>query len=95
MYICKNCNATFEQCDCEHKRTTYEDYYGVYDEFESHHELILELCPYCMSEEVEEARQCDICNEWFFIDSLIDTDGMINGNVGYVCEQCLKDNDIE
>lgn len=39
-------------------------------------------------------EQCNICKEWFEEDELIDTEGMINGSVGKVCEQCLEDNDI-
>jgi hypothetical protein len=37
-------------------------------------------------------QRCDICGE--SEEELIDTTGMINGDVGYVCYQCLEDNDI-
>ena len=43
----------------------------------------------------EEKKTCSICQEEFFEDELIDTEGMINGGVGMVCEQCLEDNDIK
>lgn len=39
-------------------------------------------------------EQCAICEELFEEDELTDTTGMLNGGVGYVCEQCLEDNDI-
>lgn len=27
-------------------------------------------------------------------DELIDTEGMVNGGIGEVCEQCIEDNEI-
>lgn len=35
---------------------------------------------------------CPICGEE--TDELIDTEGMINGGIGEVCEQCIEDYDI-
>lgn len=42
-----------------------------------------------------EYEKCSICDEFFEKDSLIETEGLVNGGVGKVCEQCLEDNDIE
>ena len=41
---------------------------------------------------MEEVYICPICGEE--VDELFDTEGMINGGIGYVCEQCLEDLDI-
>lgn len=38
--------------------------------------------------------KCEICQGLYNDDELIDTEGMVNGGVGKVCEQCLEDNDI-
>lgn len=46
------------------------------------------------SNNCEELRKCDICDEWFSEDELEDTEGMINGSVGWCCEQCIEDRDI-
>ena len=35
---------------------------------------------------MEEVYICPICGEE--VDELFDTEGMINGGIGYVCEQC-------
>lgn len=39
-------------------------------------------------------KRCPICNELCPEDDMIDTEGMVNGGIGEVCEQCLEDNDI-
>lgn len=41
---------------------------------------------------MEEIVICPLCGEE--TDELIDTEGMINGSIGEVCEQCLKNYDI-
>ena len=41
---------------------------------------------------MEEITICPLCGEE--TDELIDTEGMINGSIGEVCEQCLEDYDI-
>lgn len=41
---------------------------------------------------MEEIKTCPICGQE--TDELIDTEGMINGSIGEVCEQCLEDYDI-
>lgn len=41
---------------------------------------------------MEEKIICPICGEETY--ELYDTEGMINGGIGEVCEQCLGDYDI-
>lgn len=41
---------------------------------------------------MEEVLICPICGEE--TDKLIDTEGMLNGSIGYCCEQCITDYDI-
>lgn len=36
-------------------------------------------------------EKCSMCDEYFRHDDLIDTEGLANGDRGYVCEDCLKD----
>lgn len=41
---------------------------------------------------MEEQVICPICGQ--ATDELIDTEGMINGSIGEVCEQCMEDYDV-
>lgn len=50
MFKCDNCHKEFEEPKT--KRTTYEAYYGLDDGY--HTPCIIELCPYCKSEDFEE-----------------------------------------
>lgn len=50
-------------------------------------------CPYC-SGAYEEAKECEICGNYFTDDELKDTTEMINGGCGYCCSQCIEDNDM-
>lgn len=47
-------------------------------------------CPLC-SGAYEEAKQCEICGEYFAYDELTDTTEYINGGCGDCCEQCIED----
>ena len=47
-------------------------------------------CPVC-SGAYEEAKQCEICGEYFTDDELTDTTEYINGGCGDCCEQCIED----
>lgn len=53
MYKCCNCERKFEEPRT--KETTYENFYGV--SMQSHTYLLLELCPYCGSDEIEERNE--------------------------------------
>ena len=47
-------------------------------------------CPVCLGA-YEEAKQCEICGEYFTSDELTDTTEYINGGCGDCCEQCIED----
>lgn len=38
--------------------------------------------------------KCDICGYIYEEEELTDTEGMVNGSIGYLCEQCMEDNDV-
>lgn len=50
--ICKNCYAVFTQPKTI--ETTYEEFYGICEDTNT--PLVLEVCPYCKSEEIEETE---------------------------------------
>lgn len=92
MYICNTCKSRFDEPNKEN--ITFEDYYGVGNLFASRTRTTLDVCPYCDDDDIEELEQCEICEEWFRSEDLTDTEGMVGGNVGYACPQCLEDCDI-
>lgn len=58
MYRCKDCEKKFEEPNSE--TMTYEDYYGVYDLFNSSKgHITIKLCPYCSSKDIEEIDNFD------------------------------------
>lgn len=92
MYRCLNCEELFEEP--ETKNIIAEEYLGVSHLLQGYTRMNIDVCPCCNDEDLEELRQCDICREWYREEDLTDTDGMINGSVGYCCEQCIEDGDI-
>ena len=92
MYICNNCDTIFEKPDT--KKIYFEDYYKISEIMHSRTPHNLEICPYCKDDDIEELVVCDGCGEWYREDELHDTEGRLNGGIGYVCEQCLEDFDI-
>lgn len=52
MWCCDNCREDFYKP--EQTMTTYEKYYGVSGEFNSHHFVVVSVCPYCGSDEINE-----------------------------------------
>ena len=48
-----------------------------------------------MLDDYIELQQCEICNEWFPEEELIDTTEMINGGCGFCCEQCIENGDMK
>lgn len=91
MYLCEDCNHKFEEP--RRVETTFESYYGVSDLFSSSTRTTLFTCPSCGSEEISELEECDCCGE--FVKETYSTEGMINGGIGYVCENCLRDMEDE
>lgn len=88
MYYCNNCNSEFK--DLELKEVKAEDYYGVSGQFMSSHTMTIAECPCCGSDDYEEMVMCPMCEEYFKEEDLIDTEGLPNGGVGNICEDCLK-----
>lgn len=86
-YRCEECGNEFEKPD--NKAIIFEDYYGVNSLFETRTKTNIDVCPNCHSENITELYECDNCGE--FDDELFDTEGKINGGIGYVCYQCLQD----
>lgn len=86
MYKCLDCGHVFE----EPKRVNADDYYGVSGMFESRSTTYYDVCPECEGS-IEEAKQCEICGEYFMDDELTDTTEYINGGCGDCCEQCIED----
>lgn len=89
MYYCQECKEEFEEPNKERK--TFESYYGVDHLFNSSHDFILETCPFCGSDAIEEMKKCDRCDEWNKEEDLIDTEELSGGGVGFYCVQCAKD----
>lgn len=56
MYICNNCGAIFET------PSIYEEHhpYGMTSATE-----IWAICPHCEDTEIEDAKQCERCGEYF------------------------------
>lgn len=88
MYYCNNCEEVFDNLDT--KEVNAEDYYGVGGQFMSTHTMTILSCPHCGSDDYEEMEKCAMCEEYFRHDDLIDTEGLLNGGVGNICEDCLK-----
>lgn len=89
MYYCNDCREVFDNLDT--KEVNAEDYYGVSGQFMSIHTMTISSCPHCGSDNYEEMEKCAMCEEYFRHDDLIDTEGMPNGGVGYVCPSCYED----
>jgi len=36
-------------------------------------------------------EKCEMCGSYNLSEDLRDTEGMVNGGIGYVCESCIND----
>lgn len=88
MYYCENCKNEFEEPSKE--KTTFESYYGIGNLFNSQQDFILEKCPHCGNEEIEEMGTCDNCGYPCRDIYLTDTEELIGG-VGNLCPDCMRD----
>jgi methionyl-tRNA synthetase len=88
-YLCSNCLKIFDEPKI--RETTKEYYFGVGSDFVGKTPFYQQLCPYCDSDEFIDMKKCDVCEEYFDPDDLTDTEGMVNGGVGYACPSCLGD----
>ena len=92
MWYCKNCKTEF--AEPEKRRECFEEFYGVSHLFQTSNYFEHLTCPECGEDCIEEMQECDYCGEWNLSDNLEDTTEMINGGIGYLCPQCIKDCDI-
>lgn len=88
MYYCYVCRDVFNEPRVETVKA--EDYYGVSGEFMSSHTMDISMCPFCGNDDYEEMVMCPMCEEYFKEEDLIDTEGLPNGGLGNICEDCLK-----
>lgn len=93
MLKCRSCNRIFEDDEVNVKRVCFEQEFGVSDLFDSRTYINIEVCPYCNDKDIIELEKCDCCEEYF--EELYDTEGLINGSIGFVCEQCFKDSGVQ
>lgn len=87
MFECKECDLIFKE------PAVQKDIYDVENDFENVIHTETFVCPRCGGYFVELIK-CDGCHNYFEEDELMDTESFINGGIGYVCRQCLEDNDI-
>lgn len=90
MYKCEDCGKVFDEP--ARKEVCLELEYGVSDLFDNYHYDNVLCCPNCMSDQLKDLEHCECCGE--YVESLIDTEGMLNGGIGCICEQCCIDNSI-
>ena len=83
MYYCEHCGEIFDEDDIKYEDESFlVEYWGSMVTcpcYSSH-------CPYCNSEDIDEASKCDECGEYFNPDDL-DEDGL--------CEHCREENQEE
>lgn len=92
MYYCKHCQELINSENLEIKEICFETEFGVGNLFQDRHYHTVYRCPYCHDyEDLEEAMQCDMCQEYYPEDDLEDTEGYINGGCGYCCPDCITD----
>lgn len=93
MWYCNNCKEEFTTPEKEQK--CFEKHFEVSNLFDTIHYFDLLKCPNCKSDDIEEMKECDYCGEYNKEDDLQDTEGAVNGNVGYLCPQCIEDCSIK
>lgn len=80
MKACDDCLRVFSDDEVVKRRTTYEAEYGVSNLFPNSTPMTKYLCPFCGSDEITEAEQCEKCLEYFHPDN-------INWNLCVLCEK--------
>lgn len=77
MMLCKDCNCAFDEFNIVWD-TEYETIEGRSFPIFEH-----ACCPYCRSEEIEEAEECECCGEWVPKEDMhVDFEGF--------CNDCVK-----
>ena len=69
MYICNNCGAELEYSDIR----VQKDYYNEGDGERW-------FCPHCISENIEEAKSCEICGK-----------NIPQSHFGNICDACIEE----
>lgn len=92
MFYCNNCNHEFD--DPVNQYVSAESYYGVDSLLDERTVKLIQLCPHCDSEEIEEMSRCDVCGEYCRFDDLVDTTEYAGGGIGDICPQCMEDCEV-
>lgn len=92
MYYCEDCKNEFDEPEIE--KTTYEDFYEIASMFPNKNEMILEKCPHCGSENIEDMETCDKCGEFCRYEDLIDSERKAGGGIGFLCPDCARDCEV-
>ena len=78
IYYCKECKELIEEDELEEKD---EGYYTEFWGSKVYHSYITTHCPYCGSEKIEEAPQCEECGEYFVPNECFDC----------ICKDCYEE----
>ena len=89
MYYCENCKNEFDEPVQQY--VTTESYYGVDSLLDERIVKLVQLCPHCGSEEIEEMGTCDNCGYPCRDIDLTDTEELFGGGVGNLCPDCMRD----
>lgn len=73
MFICNNCNSLLENTVPIHE---------YHDELDDKFCETYYVCPYCKSDDVDEAVQCSICGEYISHDYIVLKTGQV------ICSNC-------
>lgn len=92
MFRCCECGIIFDKEDVSYKQICFEDEYGVSNLFQSKNYTTIQVCPNCVSKELEELERCDICEQWYSEEELFDVSEYRNGFNGCCCQKCIDDN---
>ena len=86
-YVCSNCNRTFDEDDMGVGKEWIGEGGGGLGHYSSQSSgwYSYGVCPHCGSDSIEEAEQCERCEEWFGEWDLTDI-------ADYKwCENCIKE----
>lgn len=82
MNKCKNCGEVFSDDNIKREYSTYGDIYGLEQGLGNDTPTTIYHCPNCNSIEIEDAKTCEECGEWFLEEELNEND---------LCKDCRKD----
>lgn len=86
MLICADCNNTFEDPRIRTDLLTVVDHRPYREE--------VAVCPFCGSEDIDDAELCPMCDEYRHEDEMVDLSDY-NTHIGEkytrVCKYCMED----